>query len=202
MYDLRSVCTCTYALGTRLVWDFLPFYKPINLPISWPALSLLQHAVSPGSVNLKEMEIKNQIGLSRFLGCIKHTHKYQAVHFLFSELFSLTSYGSTDLPWESGKGCVCQPLLSLRRMRLVCPRFKLSFSAALNFSAAPSLGKRGTSNPAVWEGPSAFWTVTCGRAGAVPAPAFVHVRLPGTRPATQRACRLAAGQRLPGRRAA
>lgn len=147
------------------------------------------------------MEIKNQIGPSRFLGCIKHTHKYQAVHFLFSELFSLTSHGSRDLPWESGKGCVCQSLLSLRHMWLACLRFKLSFPVALNFSATP-LGRRGTSSPAVWEGPFAFWTVTSGRAGAAPAPAFVHVRLPGTRPATQRACRLAASQRLPGRRAA
>lgn len=65
---------CVYVLGTRLLLG-LSYYKPVNLSISQPAPSLLLHAVSPGFMNLKEMEIENQIWLSAFVGCKKQTHK-------------------------------------------------------------------------------------------------------------------------------
>lgn len=64
-------------------------------------------------------------------------------------------------------------------MLLLCLRFRVSFVVAVNFSGTPPLGECGTSSPAVWEGVFAFWTVNCGRAGAGPALALAHVRLPG-----------------------
>lgn len=74
------MCTCVYVLGTRLVLD-LSYYKPENLSISQPAPSLLLHAVSPGFMNLKEIEIENQNWFVAFVGCKKQTHKYEAVDF-------------------------------------------------------------------------------------------------------------------------
>lgn len=111
--DMHIMHLCVYVLVTSLVLD-LRYYKPINLLIFQPAPSLLLCAVSPGFINLKEIEIESQICLAAFVGCKKQTHKYKAVDFPYVN-FSLSQAMAAQAwheLWRHIK-CVCVSLSCL-----------------------------------------------------------------------------------------
>lgn len=149
--DMYIMHLCVYVLGTSLVLD-LRYYKPINLLIFQPAPSLLLCAVSPGFMNLKEIEIESQICLAAFVGCKKQTHKYKTVDFPYVN-FSLSQAMAAQAwheLWRHIK-CVCVSLSCLWDIWCAL-KVKVPLVVSQNFSAAAPPGKHGTGSPAVWEG--------------------------------------------------
>lgn len=125
-------------------------------------------------MNLKEIEIENQIWLCAFVVCKKQTHKNKAVDFLyvnFSLSQAMAPQGWHEL-WRHIK-CVCASPSCLwdiwyawgLKCFLLFHRISVLLLLPENTAqAAQQIGKD----------PFAFWASNCGRAGATTALAFAH----------------------------